>query len=95
MEVAFSWMKQWFKPHRIASALPTAILRSFLKKVLLLVIFQQISWKVILISLINLVETNKTDFSIVAPKDQNEFYYSQSEFDILGPMRDKDFKGPG
>lgn len=41
------------------------------------------------------METNKTDFSIVAPKDQNEFYYSQSEFDILGPMRDKDFKGPG
>ena len=41
------------------------------------------------------VEGNRTDFSIVAPKDQNELYCSQSEFDFLGPMRDRDFKGTG
>jgi hypothetical protein len=38
-----------------------------------------------------LVEGNKTDFSIVAPRiDPNELCCSQSELDILGRMRDKD-----
>ncbi len=40
------------------------------------------------------VENNKTDFSIVAPKtDNNEFVCNQSELDILGPMRNKEIKG--
>ena len=37
------------------------------------------------------MEGSKTDFSIVAPKtEQNEFGYSQSELDLLDPIRDKE-----
>lgn len=42
------------------------------------------------------MEGNKTDFSIVAPKvDQNDLCCSQSEMDILSHMRDKLTKGSG
>lgn len=40
------------------------------------------------------MEGNKTDFSIVAPKnDGNEL--CQSELDILDPMRSKEIQGEG
>jgi hypothetical protein len=41
------------------------------------------------------VEGNRTEFSIVAPKGENELYVSQSELEILGPIRDKEIKDNG